>query len=67
MQSGLISFALLVVLACWIIVVGHRLGVDEFDPAKYSIMNGTLTIAYTVVAMSVCAVAVLIVSAVIKR
>ena len=43
-----------IVLACWVIVILHRLGNDTFNPARYSIMAATLPIAYMIVAISVC-------------
>ena len=66
MQS-VFGVGLLLVIACWVIVILHRLGYEAFDPARYSIMNGTLAIAYTIVAISVCGIAVLIVAAMVKR
>ena len=46
MQTGLAVFALLFVVACWIFVVGHQLGLSAFDPKRYPIMDaGSLAIA----------------------
>ena len=65
MQS-IVGMGALFVAACWVIVLLHRIGYDAFDPTRYPYMNGTLTIAYTIVAISVCGVVVFIVARMIR-
>ena len=56
MQS-VIVFGGLLVAACWLIVILHRLGVETFNPVRYPIMETTLGVAYMVVAVSLCGLA----------
>lgn len=68
MQSGLIVFVLMFVVACWIFVIGHQLGLNAFNPNRYPVLDGgSLAIAYTVAALSLCAVAALFVAVVVKK
>jgi hypothetical protein len=67
MQSGLLLFLLLSVAACWMFVVGHQLGWSSFDPNRYAILEGTLTIAYIVAGLSVCFAIVTIVASPIRK
>ena len=67
MQSGLVIFALSFVAACWMFVVGHQLEWSSFDPNRYAILEGTLTIAYIVAGLSVCFAIVTIVASLIRK
>lgn len=68
MQTGLAVFALLFVVACWVFVIGHQLGLGAFDPNRYPIMDaGSLAIAYTTAALSLCAVVGVIVVVIVKK
>ena len=68
MQTGLAVFALLFVVACWIFVIGHQLGLSAFDPKRYPVMDaGSLAIAYTTAGLSLCALAALFVAVVYKK
>ena len=68
MQTGLAVFALLFVVACWVFVIGHQLGLAAFDPDRIPVMEaGSLAIAYTTVGLSICAVAAIFVAVVYKK
>ncbi len=68
MQTGIAVFALLFVVACWVFVIGHQLGLSAFDPDRYPVMEaGSLTIAHTTVGLSICAVAGIITVLVYKK
>ena len=51
-----IALAVAFVATCWLLVVGHQLewGVLS-DPDQYSVLRASMFIAYTVAAVSVCA------------
>ena len=66
-MQNVLGIGALFVITCWVIVILHRLGFDAFNPAKYSIMNGTLAIAYTIVGISFCGIVVVIVALATKR
>lgn len=66
MQSVL-GIGVLLVVACWVIVILHRLGLDALDPGRYSIMNATLAISYTIAAISFCGIVVLIVDTLTRK
>ena len=63
----LVGVGLLMVLACWVVVILHRVGYEALDPARYSVMNATLAISYTIAAISLCGIAVLIVDALTRK
>ena len=67
MQSGLATFVLLFVVACWIFVIGHQLGFSGFDPNRYAVLEGSLAIAYTVSAISLCAIMASFVLSFVRR
>ena len=68
MQTGIAVFALLFVVACWIFVIGHQLGLGAFDPDRIPVLEvGSLAIAYTTVGLSICAVAGIIAVLVYKK
>ena len=68
MQTGIAVFALLFVVACWVFVIGHQLGLSAFDPDRIPVMEaGSLAIAYTTVGLSICAVAAIFVAVVYKK
>ena len=56
MLSSILTFLLFFVVACWIFVIGHQLGFSGFNPNRYAVLGGTLAIAYTVSAISLCAI-----------
>ncbi len=66
-MQGVLGVGALLVVACWVIVILHRLGYEAFDPARYSIMNATLPIAYTIVGISFCGIVVLIVDTLTRK
>lgn len=68
MPSGLLLFAaVMFVLACWVYVIGHQLGLSGFDPVRYTILRGVLPLAYTVAGLSVCVLGLFIVGMVAKK
>ena len=67
MQSGLAAIAFFVVAASWIFVIGHQLGLSGFNPNRYAVLEGTIAIAYTVSAISLCAVVSFVVVAFVRR
>ena len=68
MNSSVVAFVILFILACWVLVIGHQMGYHAFDPSVYSVLEGALIIAYTVAAISLCGVAAfLFLSMVVKR
>ena len=59
MQTGL-GIVIAIIAACWLLVLGHQLGVEPFsDPDRYAVLKGSLAAAYVVAALSVCAVGIL--------
>lgn len=66
-MQGVVGIGALLVVACWVIVILHRLGFDAFDPARYSMMNATLAISYTIVGISFCGIVVLIVDTLTRK
>ena len=66
-MQGVVGIGALLVVACWVIVILHRLGVGAFDPARYSMMNATLAISYTIAAISLCGMVVLIVDTLTRK
>lgn len=68
MQTGLAVFALLFVVACWVFVIGHQMGLGAFDPDRIPVLEvGSLAIAYTTVGLSICAVAGIITVLIVKK
>ena len=62
MQAG-IGIIIAIVVACWALVLGHQLGVEPFnDPDQYAVLKGSMAFAYVMVALSVCAVGILVLS-----
>jgi hypothetical protein len=53
MGSGLILFFLVVVAACWFMVIGHQMEWETLNVARYPSLAGSLIFAYTVAAVSV--------------
>ena len=62
-----LSAVTLLVLVCWVPVIGHQLGIGSFDPVRYVILRGFLPLAYTVTGLSVCVIGVIIVGMAVKR
>ena len=56
-MSGIGWFFLILVLACWIFIIGHQFGISGFDPRRYSVLEVAVPIAYTGAAISLCFVA----------
>ena len=52
MGSGLIIFFLVVVAACWFMVIGHQMDWETFNVARYPSLAGSLIFAYTMAALS---------------
>ena len=62
MQTG-IGMVVALVAACWLLVLGHQLGVEPFsNPDQYAVLKGSMAFAYVVAALSVCAVGILALS-----
>ena len=62
MQTG-IGVVVAVVVACWVLVLGHQLGVAPFNnPDQYAVLKGSMAFAYVMAALSVCAVGILVLS-----
>lgn len=66
-MSGIGWFFLVLVLACWIYIIGHQLGISGFDPRRYPALEVAVPIAYTGAAISLCFVAAIIVMIVKTR
>ena len=67
MQSGLAVFALAFVVSCWVFVIGHQLGFSSFNTNRFAVMEAAQPIAYTVAAISLCAVVVSILVGYVRR
>lgn len=67
MQSGFVSFAALIVLACVVFVIGHLLGLSSFDPVRHEFLRGVLPTAYVVVILVAGVIAASIVASVFKK
>ena len=60
-MSGIGFFFLTLVMVCWAFVIGHQVGIIDFNPPRYSVLEGVIPIAYTGAAMSLCFLAVIVV------
>ena len=59
MQAS-IGIVIAIIAACWLLVLGHQLGLEPFsDPDRYAALKGSLAAAYVVAALSVCALGIL--------
>ena len=67
MQNSAIMWVVSIVLACWVIVIGHLLGWSVIDPERYGIWRSTLYIAYPVAFMSVAVLGAAVLLAVFKK
>lgn len=54
MGSGVGRFFLMLVLGCWVYVIGHQLGFDSFNPHRYAVLEIVLPIAYVGAGLSIC-------------
>ena len=66
-MQGLILFALCVVVACWVLVVGHQLGWDAVDPTKNELLEAAVAFSYVAVGSSIAAVAAATVASIVKK
>lgn len=67
MQSGILPWAICIVLACWVIVIAHLLGWSVIDPERYGIWRASLYIAYPVAFMSAATVGAALLLAAFKK
>ena len=67
MQSGVATFLAFFVVACWFFVIGHQLEWDILDPNRFDVLKGTVAIAYTVSALSLCTAVVFFLSLFVRR
>ncbi len=68
MRTAVVSFGFVMfVLACWVSIIGHQLGISSFDPVRYEILRGLLPLAYTVAAISLGVLGVIITGMVINK
>ena len=66
MSYQLVYWAICIVVACWIIVIGHQVGWSLIDPQTHDFWRATLNIAYPVVFVSTAAFIVAAVLAIKK-
>ncbi len=67
MQAAFASFAVLIVLASIVFVIGHLLGLSSFDPFRYQYLRGVLPTAYVVVILAAGVIAASITASVFKK
>ena len=52
MGKGLVIPGLIVVAACWFMVISHQMDLETFNVARYPSLAGSLIFSYTVAALS---------------
>ena len=67
MANSLATWAICMVLACWVIVIAHQLGWSLIDPQRYDFWRATLYLAYPTIFVSTGALVVAILLALVQR
>ncbi len=66
-MRGLIVFALCLVVACWVLVVGHLLGWQAVDPTRNELLEAAVAFSYVAVGSSIAVVAAATVASIVKK
>ena len=66
-MQGLILFALCVVAACWVLVVGHQLGWEAVDPTKNEFLEAAMAFSYVCVGASLSFVVAVTVTSLVRK